>query len=295
MNGPQKFAYYFIGIAMTSVIAGLATAPFSLYHFQQFAGYGGIIANLVAIPLMAFWVMPAAIVSMLSMPLGLEKLPLIVMGAGIESMMEAARFAADLEGSVIKAPLFSFLSFLGIACGLLFFILWQGALRHIGIVVFIISCLFIFNTKQPLALVSSTNKLVALNHPNEHLKVSTLRREKFVRENWERALGLEKDSAKVFGSSKNDTCGDLGCRMIVADQKIAYSLSPYTHKSDCAWADIVLAKDPVRQDCSAKVIDFFDTYYEGAHAVYLHEGRLDIQSVKEALYLKRPWNYSGKD
>lgn len=295
MNGIQKFAFYFIGIAMTSVIAGLATAPFSLYHFQQFAGYGGIIANMIAIPLMAFWVMPSAILSMLSMPFGLEKLPLIIMGQGVENVMEAARFGAALEGSVIKLPLFSFLSFLGIACGLLFFILWQGVLRYAGLIVFAISIFFIFQSNQPIALVSSTNKLLALNSYDGYLSVNTLRREKFVRENWERALAFEKDSSETLKNSQIANCDDVGCHVVVEGKKVAYSLSPYTHNYDCAWADIVISKDPVRQKCKAKVIDFFDTYYDGAHAIYLNDNNIEIKSVGEMLYSKRPWNTTSEN
>ena len=50
---------YLTGIALTTLIAGSATAPFVLYHFNRFAGYG-LVANLVAVPLTALWIMPWA-------------------------------------------------------------------------------------------------------------------------------------------------------------------------------------------------------------------------------------------
>lgn len=289
MNGFQRFAFYFIGIAMTSLIAGTTTAPFALYHFQQFATYG-ILGNMVAIPIMAFWVMPTAILSLLAMPLGLEYLPLSFMGIGISQILDISNFVSELEGSVWRIPTFSFLVFLAMVCGLLFFILWKGTLRVTGLVVFALASCFIFFEKQPIILVSSTNKLVAMTQPLDQFRVNTLRREKFVRENWERSYGLEKDSSIMIGKSDLDQCDDLGCRSEIGGKKIAYTQSHYAHKDDCGWADLVIATDPVFSKCSAKVIDTFDIHRYGAHAVYLNGNALEIVKVRDTIKEKRPWN-----
>ncbi len=74
-----RFLYYLFGIALTTVIAGLATAPFVAFHFHQIASYGNI-SNLVAIPLTALWIMPSALLGMILMPLGLEAIGFAVMG-----------------------------------------------------------------------------------------------------------------------------------------------------------------------------------------------------------------------
>ncbi|MFD1379108.1 ComEC/Rec2 family competence protein [Fodinicurvata halophila] len=63
----QKVSGYFLGVGITTVIATLATAPFALYHFNGLASYG-LLANLVAVPLTAFWVMPAALLVLLATP-----------------------------------------------------------------------------------------------------------------------------------------------------------------------------------------------------------------------------------
>ncbi len=72
---------FFGGIVTSTLVAGLAVAPFGIYHFhntQQFA----ILANLAAIPICNLVVMPAALVSLVAMPLGLEAAPLWLMGQG---------------------------------------------------------------------------------------------------------------------------------------------------------------------------------------------------------------------
>ncbi|MBK9585048.1 MAG: ComEC/Rec2 family competence protein [Alphaproteobacteria bacterium] len=53
--GPlRRIALYFIGVCLSSLIASTATAPFAAYHFQQFPTYG-LLANLMAVPLMGFF------------------------------------------------------------------------------------------------------------------------------------------------------------------------------------------------------------------------------------------------
>ncbi|HMA14488.1 MAG: ComEC/Rec2 family competence protein, partial [Bacteroidota bacterium] len=57
-----RFAGYVAGVAATSVIAMLATAPFAAFHFHRLALWG-LPANLVAVPLTAFWIMPWAVLA----------------------------------------------------------------------------------------------------------------------------------------------------------------------------------------------------------------------------------------
>ena len=56
---------------MTTLVASAATTPLAAFHFQTIPTYG-VLANLLAVPLTSFLVMPAGMVGMLLMPLGLE-------------------------------------------------------------------------------------------------------------------------------------------------------------------------------------------------------------------------------
>ncbi|MFP4312977.1 MAG: ComEC/Rec2 family competence protein [Alphaproteobacteria bacterium] len=290
MNGIQRAGFYFISIAMTSVIAGLATAPFSLYHFQHFATYN-VLANMIAIPIMAFWVMPSAIISMVLMPLNLETLPLQFMGLGIAQITDAAHYVAGLEGAVWRLHAFSFWIFLAMSCGLVFMILWKGPLCYLGGFISAIAFLYIFFEKQPSILVSESSDLIALTQPKEQFRVNTLRREKFTRENWEQSFGLEKDTAALIGKIAPDHCDDLGCRTIINDRKLAISMSSYAHLEDCSWADLLISREPVFIPCAAKVIDRFDVHRNGMHAVYFSDDKeMRILTNKDMLSWQRPWN-----
>jgi competence protein ComEC len=63
-------------------------------------------------------------------------------------------------------------------------------------------------------------------------------------------------------------------------------------RGDCALADVVIATFPVRwRGCrrAEVVIDRFDLWREGAHALWLRGGAVRIRTVAEASG-HRPWN-----
>ena len=62
---------YVFFILLTSALAGMVTIPFIAYHFGQFTLWG-ILANLIALPLTAFFIMPAGILVLLSEAAGLS-------------------------------------------------------------------------------------------------------------------------------------------------------------------------------------------------------------------------------
>jgi competence protein ComEC len=86
-------------MVLTSLIATLATAAFGIYHFNRFTGYG-VVANMLAVPITGFWVMPFLILSLLLMPFGLESLALMPAGWGIEAILWTARTVAGWPGAV---------------------------------------------------------------------------------------------------------------------------------------------------------------------------------------------------
>ena len=90
-------------LVLTSVVAGLATAPVTAAHFHRVSEYG-LLANLLAVPLMGTVVMPAGVLAGLLAPFGLSGAALWVMGKGIAWMLWVAGMVAGLEGAVFAVP-----------------------------------------------------------------------------------------------------------------------------------------------------------------------------------------------
>ena len=94
---------YAAGVTVTSLVAGIATGPFAVYHFNRIADYG-LLANLGAVPITGFWIMPWGLVALVLMPFGLEGIALAPMGWGIDAVVWIARQVAAQPGAVTLVP-----------------------------------------------------------------------------------------------------------------------------------------------------------------------------------------------
>jgi competence protein ComEC len=71
-----------VGLILASFVAGLGTTPYAAYHFHRTAPYG-VIANLLAMPVVSAEVMPMGILGVLAMPFGFDAIFWKLMGYGI--------------------------------------------------------------------------------------------------------------------------------------------------------------------------------------------------------------------
>lgn len=115
-NWRKRAILYLAGIALTTVIATIATAPFAVHHFNRIAVLG-LAANIAAVPIATLWIMPFAILGMFLMPLGLEKFALIPMGWGIDTVIGVAQFVASQEAAVIAVGALPVAGLIAIALG----------------------------------------------------------------------------------------------------------------------------------------------------------------------------------
>ncbi len=90
-------------LLLSSLAAGLATAPIAAAHFNRIAEYG-LIANLLAVPLMGMVVMPAGVIAAVLAPLGLAQPALWVMGQGTAFILSVAVWVSGLDGAVQAVP-----------------------------------------------------------------------------------------------------------------------------------------------------------------------------------------------
>ena len=101
-TGPRAFAgvrRYMRGIAITSFVGSIATAPYAVFHFDRATHYA-VLGNLLAMPVMGFVTMPTAAITVMAMPFHLEAWPLKVMGFGIGIMLSMGRFVSGLPGAI---------------------------------------------------------------------------------------------------------------------------------------------------------------------------------------------------
>lgn len=159
-----KWLEYIFILLFSSFIAGLATAPFSIAHFNQYTTYG-LIANMLSVPLMGMVIIPGALLAAILYPFGLSAIGFWFMNLGISWILGVAAHIGQIEGATypIVTP-YGFV--LGIvALSFLFLTLWQGKGRFIGVFGFIVAFAFWINTERPLLLISETGGLIGKNTP----------------------------------------------------------------------------------------------------------------------------------
>ena len=128
----QGFGGWLLLAVAASFVAGAATAPFAIQHFNRVSSYG-LPANLIMEPLSTFVIMPALALGVLQEAGGLGGGLLQLAGWGIEALRRLAEVIAAWPQAVVivaSAPAVALpISFLG----LLWLCLWKGRMRWLGL------------------------------------------------------------------------------------------------------------------------------------------------------------------
>lgn len=289
----RRLLGYFAGVALTTLIAGAATGPFAIYHFNRFADFG-VLANLAAIPVVAFWVMPAGTSAALLMPFGLDGPFLWLMGMGIDTVLEVARWVAGLPGAVRLVPAMPVWGLAAVAAGGLWLCLWSRPWRTLGLFGIALGLASPHLVQRPLIRVDAAARLIAVRTDDGEVMLSSLRREKFTAGQWLARDGLARGAAWPEGRASSDghmRCDAAGCIWRGGGWMIALPFHERAVVEDCTRADVVISLEPVFGRCPAAriVVDRFDIWREGGHALWF-DARAGpvVRSVNEGRG-ERPW------
>lgn len=290
---PSRAGLYLAGVALSSVVAILATAPFAVHHFNRLALFG-LAANLAAVPLTAFWIMPWALLAFLLMPLGWEVLALTPMGWGTQALIAVAETVAGWPGSATIVPVLPLWGLVLVALGGLWLCLWQRRWRLVGLAPVAAGLLTIALYRPPDVLVTGDGRLMAVRGPQGELSLSSDRVARFSAGIWLRRAGQAE--ARVWpatGAAAGGwlTCDPLGCIYRARGQVVALVRDGRALAEDCRVATIMVSLEPVpRRRCPGPevLIDRFDLWRNGAHALRLGPGAVDVKSVRDHRGA-RPW------
>lgn len=180
---------HLVMLVLTSLLAGLASAPFAASRFGQIQLYF-ILGNLLAVPLAAFWVMPAGVIALALMPLGLEAPALDAMGAGIGGLLWIARTVAALPAAALPVPAFGAGALVLIALGLLWLCLWRSRLRFAGLLLITFGLGETLLFPRAALLVSAEGRLLALRTAEGAYVYEGGRSGSFLREAWGEYWGV---------------------------------------------------------------------------------------------------------
>ncbi|MER8752799.1 ComEC/Rec2 family competence protein [Mesorhizobium sp. M1050] len=184
----RKFLLAAGGLAMTSIIAGSATALFAIWHFQRVSPLS-LFANLAIMPIVTV-VMFLAVASALLMPFGFDWPALYLMGKGLTVMIAMSGWISE-RSPVDAIGLISQQSVVLVTIALVIATMATTWLRLAALPFALAGLLTVSDTRVPDVLVSEDARLVALPIGGGELAVSRARPNEFTVDNWKRALTSE--------------------------------------------------------------------------------------------------------
>jgi competence protein ComEC len=280
-NLVQQALGYFAGIAITSLVAGAATLPFSVYHFQQTSPLG-VLGNLASLPLVGFVMMPAAVLAAIAMPFGIEGPFLGALGWSIDRMLDVAAlvssWSAGIDASPLLTPVALLLTFLAIA----WFAFWPGWQRLIGPVLLIPAVALFALDRVPDVLIADTTQAVAMR-VGDQLEIVAGKPQCFAVDVWRETYG-EPMGARTIA------CDSIAC---VADSARGFTAAivkdPAGFYEECA-ADLVISRLYAPAACRAKtVIDAEALAAGGVHWLAWDAGRSAFEVRPAISDTNRPW------
>ncbi len=278
------------GIVLSTVIASLSVAPFAAFHFHKSQQYA-VIANLIAIPICNVLVMPAALATLLAMPLGLEWAPLAVMGRGIDVMVWCATTVAALPGAIGRIPAIPSAAFGLMVAGGIWLLLWRSRWRLAGLVPIALGLAIAPTGALPDVLVSGDGRLVAVRGGDGRLAAIGGRGSAFDLSRWLEHDGDGRAPAAALAAGRERlACNAELCLAAVKGHAVAIVSHRRAMAEACAKAHIVVTSERWREACPSAVLLLDRTRLErsGPHAVTIAPGAIKAITVAEARGT-RPW------
>ena len=296
----RRFALHVAALALTSLIAGLASMPYAAFHFGRIQLYF-IVANLIAVPLTATWIMPWGLVSLALMPFGLEALALTPMGWGIELVLRAGRLVAAMPGAVGVLPALPLGFLLAISAGIALLCLLRTRWRLAGLGLIGLGLLLGWEGRTPDVVVSEEAALVAWHGPGDAVEMERGRGvSRYVIEAMQRLWGRLGDPVRLphEGTTAGAVCTPDRCRVTLGRSTVLIIRDGGAAGagSDCGGASLVVAARRIGTGCAGAIrIDRMSARRDGATALW---ARADgtFRSVSDRDWSgARPWSVDPPD
>ena len=300
-EGPfARFGRAILAMLATGLAVEIALIPFALYHFHK-AGLYGIGANLVAIPLTTFVIMPLEAGALLLDSIGLGAPLWYLTGLAIDGLLWMARTVGSAKGAVATLAAMPGWAFAMIIAGGLWLCLWNGRIRLYGLVPFLIGTAAAAAAPVPDLLVTGDGRHLAIVEAGGAPLILRARSGDFVRELFAENSGFDGDPAILdsapFASCSRDSCvADVvrsGRSWRVLSTRSSQRIDWRELVTACAGAEIVVSDRWLPRGCTPNwlKLDRDSLGRTGGVAIYLG-ARPRVETVAERLG-KHPWAADG--
>ena len=254
-----RLGRFLLGLVMTGLAVEVALAPIALFHFHR-AGIYGALANVVAIPLTTFVVMPLEALALLFDLVGLGAPFWWLTGKALSLLLWLAHAAAAAPGAVALLPAMPRGAFALMAAGGLWICLWRTRWRRLGLIPVSLGAVWAIATPRPDLIVTGDGTHLVLRTDRGGLALLRPRAGDYVRDTLAELAAAEPEyldlEALPTANCSRDLCAanlDRGGRRwrILATRTPQLILWREMVRA-CAEADIVVADRTLPRGCQPR-------------------------------------------
>ncbi|MFK7967616.1 MAG: ComEC/Rec2 family competence protein [Rickettsiaceae bacterium] len=221
---------YIFSNIYSSFLGSIVTAPFVIYHFYKFATYS-ILMNLLAVPLMSFFMMPLAILSLILMPLNASELSLKLLGFFVKVITDSTQIIVDLPVATINIGYITDFSMLIFTFGFFWICLWQTTWRYFGLVIISISLYMMYLSPKPDFIYDHRIKAIGIKNKDVIDIYSESKISSFTKEYWLNWYGVTKSNNLIQVSGLKD-------KLFSVDVDNGKILTMSINDKNCSNADV---------------------------------------------------------
>ena len=274
----RRTARSLAGIVITGLAVEFALMPFALFHFHR-SGLYGVGANIVAIPLTTFVIMPLEAGALLLDSIGLGQPLWWLTGLALRLLLWLAHSVASTPGAIAMMPSMPPWAFGLMVAGLLWLCLWNSRMRLFGFLPIAVGAAVAFASPTPDLLVTGDGRhLVVIDRAGTPMLLRD-RAGNYVRDLLAEASGYDRDPPNLaeapFGQCSRDSCvaairkGHAEWRLLATLSAVQINWDDFTKA--CAEADIVVSDRRLPRGCNPRwlKLDRTSLAQSGGVAVYL--------------------------
>jgi competence protein ComEC len=189
-SGFSGFFKSLFNITATTLAASVPTAIFSVSAFNQLT-LNSVLANIVSVPLMSFFIMPTAVTALFFMLFDLARPFILLMGYGIQLLMKISEMSAQLPGShfIMASPSATNMAIF-IFSGLIMTLI-HHRIRFLGVVGVFCGVIYYFINPTSEIFISPQAKTVGVK-TDEAACFNNLGHFRFISSAWAKSVGSEK-------------------------------------------------------------------------------------------------------
>jgi competence protein ComEC len=271
-------------LLLTGVVVEIALAPIALYHFHK-SGLFGALANIVAIPLTTFVIMPAEALALLFDTIGLGTPFWWLTGQGLNLLLWIAQSVAVQPGALARLPSIPFPAFALMLAGGLWLVLWKRKPRFWGGIPFMVGAIWAVLTPLPDLLITGDGKHLAVRGDDGAVTILRTRAGDYVRDLMADRSGDAEGLADLDDAPNADCSPDVctislnrgGRNWRVAATRSIHRLPWEEFTKLCAQVDLIISDRRLPQGCAPKwlKIDSSLLARTGGMAITLASGKVE--------------------